>query len=141
MQMAKGEGGQPNFYFTKQPYLVKLSTRGRGSKKSKILSTQKMDAPIALKERKKTSSRVSYLRLCSTPCSIKHSQIQIVHFPCVAKKQTQESQWPKLALCLKKNTAQRSLLKHKPYKLGYTERACLVRILILRITRVITRVI
>ena len=31
----RGEGGQPNFYFTKQPYLVKLS---------KILSTQKMDA-------------------------------------------------------------------------------------------------
>ena len=29
----RGEGGQPNVYFTKQPYLVKLSTKGEGGQK------------------------------------------------------------------------------------------------------------
>ena len=45
-QTAKGEGGQSNFYFTNSHIQKNYLQKGRVQKRSKMLSTQKMDAPL-----------------------------------------------------------------------------------------------
>ena len=42
----RGEGGQSNFYFTNSHIQKNYLQKGRVQKRSKMLSTQKMDAPL-----------------------------------------------------------------------------------------------